>query len=156
VTVDLRDQFQRAFGTVRSSIEQFDEKQWLSGLSWFQKPARVAYHLVESLEVYFSTKEENEAFTYGRRFGASWWEMSDEQLPSREALLEYLGEVEARMESTFAALDDAALNAPFELHEWSGKTLNGHYVYALRHTMHHQGALTALATFHGHEGDTWA
>ena len=155
VTDDLRDQFRRAFSMVRSAIEVFDDEQWLSGLSWFQKPARVTYHLVEALDVYFSTEEENEAFTYGQRFGAPWWEMADDQLPSREAMLKYLDEVEIRMETTFTALDDAALGAPNAPYEWIGKTLVGQYVYALRHTMHHQGALTVLATYHGHEGDTW-
>jgi uncharacterized damage-inducible protein DinB len=155
VTDDLLEQFQRTISMVRFTIEEFDDEQWLSGISWFQTPARVGYHLVESLDFYFSGKADGEEFTYGYRFDDPWWEMKDEQLPKREALLEYLDEVKERIEEAFSSLDDGNLSTPFELYDWSGKTLLGHYVYALRHTMHHQGALTVLATHHGHEGESW-
>jgi uncharacterized damage-inducible protein DinB len=156
VTGDLLDQFQRAISMVRFTVEEFDDEQWLSGISRFQTPARVAYHLVEALDAYFWGNGEGEEFTYGQRFGGTWWEMEDGQLPSQGALLEYLDEVQARIENTFASIDDAELSTPFDLYDWSGKTLVGHYAYALRHTMHHQGALSVLATHHGHEGQNWA
>ena len=70
-------------------------------------------------------------------------------------MLEYLDEVKGAIEEAFASLDDEKLSTPFELYAWSGSTLLGHYVYALRHTMHHQGALTVLATHHGHERESW-
>ena len=145
MTDDLLDQFQKAISMVRFTAEEFDDAQWLSGISWF-----------ETLDFYFSGKRDGQEFTYGHRFGGTWWEMEDEQLPGQEALLEYLDEVQARIDETFASTDDAELSAPFDLYEWSGKTLAGHYAYALRHTMHHQGALSVLATHHGHEGQNWA
>ena len=37
----------------------------------------------------------------------------------------------------------------------SGATLLGHYVYALRHTMHHHGELAALAVHHTGDGGSW-
>jgi uncharacterized damage-inducible protein DinB len=116
----------------------------------------MAYHLVEALDAYFWRQEDGQEFTYGRRFGGTWWEIEDAHLPGQEALLGYLDEIEERIEETSASMDDADLSSPFDLHEWSGKTLIGHYAYALRHTMHHQGALSALATHHGHEGQNWA
>lgn len=156
MTDDLLEQFQKAISMVRSIMEEFTEEQWLSGISWFQTPARVGYHLVESLDFYFSGKRDGEEFAYGYRFDGPWWKMKEEQLPKKEALLEYLDEVQKRIEEAFSSLDDRDLSAPFELYDWSGKTRLGHYVYALRHTMHHQGALTVLATHHGHDKDTWA
>jgi uncharacterized damage-inducible protein DinB len=156
MTGDLLDQFHRAIAMVRFTVEEFDDEQWLSGISWFQTPARVGYHLVETLDFYFSGKRDGQEFTYGHRFGGPWWEMEDAQLPGQEALLEYLDEVQARIEARFASVDDTELSAPFELYDWSGKTLLGHYAYALRHTMHHQGALSVLSTYHGHEGQNWA
>ncbi len=155
VTDDLLDQFQKALSMVRFTVEEFDDEQWLSGISWFQTPARVGYHLVESLDFYFSGKRDGQEFAYGYRFDGRWWEMKEEQLPHKGALLEYLDKVEDRIEETFTSLDDEILSVPFKLYDWSGRTLVGHYVYALRHTMHHQGALTVLATHHGHEGESW-
>ena len=81
MTVDLLDQFQKAISMVRFTIEEFDEEQWLSGISWFQTPARVGYHLVESLDFYFSGKRDGEEFAYGHRLGGPWWQMQAEQLP---------------------------------------------------------------------------
>jgi uncharacterized damage-inducible protein DinB len=155
MTDDLLGQFQRAISMVRSIIEKFEDEQWLSGISWFQTPARVGYHLVESLDFYFSGKRDGEEFTYGYRFDGPWWKMKAEELPKREALLEYLDEVQKRIEEAFRSLDDRNLSAPFELYDWSSNPQLGHYVYALRHTMHHQGALTVLAAHHGHDKDTW-
>ena len=156
MTDDLFDQFQRAISMVRFTVEEFEAEEWTSGISWFQMPARVAYHLVEALDAYFWGGAEGEKFTYGRRFDGTWWEMEDAQLLEQEALLGYLDEVQAKIEARFASMDDAELSGPFDLYDWSGKTLAGHYAYALRHTMHHQGALSALATYHGHEGRNWA
>jgi uncharacterized damage-inducible protein DinB len=156
MTDDLLDQFQRAIGMVRFTVEEFEAEQWRAGISWFQTPARVAYHLVEALDGYFWGQADGQEFPYGYRLGGTWWEMEDAQLPTQDALLEYLDEVQGRIEETFASTDDARLSAPFDLYDWSGKTLVGHYAYALRHTMHHQGALSVLATHHGHEGQNWA
>ena len=155
ITDDLLDQFQKAISMVRFTIEEFDDEQWLSGISWFQTPARVGYHVVESLDFYFSGKRDGREFEYGYRFGEPWWEASDEQLPKKAALIEYLDEIKESIEETFKSLADEKLEAPFELYDWSGKTRLGHYVYALRHTMHHHGALTVLATRHGHENESW-
>jgi hypothetical protein len=35
------------------------------------------------------------------------------------------------------------------------KTRLGHYIYALRHAVHHHGQLAALASYHGHDGGSW-
>ena len=156
MTSDLLDQFRRTISMVRFTVGEFGPEQWRSGISWFQTPARVAYHLIEALDAYFWRQEDGQGFTYGRRFGGTWWEIEDAHLPGQEALLEYLDEVQERVGQTFASMDDGDLSAPFDLYDWSGKTLIGHYAYALRHTMHHQGALSALATHHGHEGQNWA
>lgn len=155
MTDDLLNQFHRAISMVRFTIEQFDDDQWISGISWFQTPARVGYHLVESLDAYFSSDGDGKEFAYGSRFSGTWWEMSEEQLPKKAELLLYLEEIEGRIEDVFASTYDENLSDPFELYDWSGKTQLGHLVYALRHTMHHQGALTILSTHHGHEGESW-
>lgn len=76
VTDDLLDQFQKAVSMVRFTVEEFDDEQWLSGISWFQTPARVAYHLVESLDFYFSGNMDGQEFAYGYRFDSPWWEMN--------------------------------------------------------------------------------
>jgi hypothetical protein len=155
VTLDLLDQWHRTLAMVWSTIEVFDDEQWRTGLTWFHTPARVAYHLVESLDVYFVAARAGQELVRGARFGGNWSELSDEDLPGQADLLEYLDEVQARMEAEFVALDDGQLAAPFDVYPWSGSTRLGHYVYAHRHTMHHLGGLAVLAAHHGHAEDNW-
>ena len=49
---DTLDQCRKAISMVRATIEKFDEEQWRSGVSWFQVPAKVAYHTIECLDYY--------------------------------------------------------------------------------------------------------
>ena len=159
LTQDLHQQFQRTAGMVRGVIQEFDEDQWRAGISWFLIPARLSLHLIESLEVYFTPKSDYEdkgRFPFGRGYGdVPWWEIPDEKLPSQEDILAYLGEIEDLIAKTFDSLDDTAMSAAFTDLDFSGQTLAGHYAYALRHTMHHQGQLSALAIHHGHSGGDW-
>ena len=80
LTEDLLDQFEKALSMLRFTIEEFSDEQWVSGISWFQTPARVAYHAVESLDFYFSGKRDGQEFDYGHRFAGPWWKLSDERL----------------------------------------------------------------------------
>jgi uncharacterized damage-inducible protein DinB len=76
-------------------------------------------------------------------------------MPDQAALLAYAREVEERAIAELNRLEDADLSRPWEI-DGSGDTLLGHYVYALRHTMHHHGQLAVLAVHHGEEGGSWA
>ena len=69
-------------------------------------------------------------------------------------LLAYAHEVEERIAAQFAALEDADLARSYPGR--SAATHLGHYVYALRHTMHHHGSLATLAVHHGLAGGSWA
>jgi len=150
---DLIDQYQRAFRMLYSEIERFDDEQWRAGISSFQVPVKQAMHIVDCLDYYFSGKT-GDQYTWGHRFGGGWWELKDDQLPDKAALLAYAREIEERAIGELTCLDDEDLSNPFEI-DGSGKTMLGHYVYALRHTMHHHGQLTVLAVHHGNEGGSW-
>jgi hypothetical protein len=155
VTEDLLDQYRRAISMLRATIGRFSVEQWTSGISQFQVPAKVAYHVVECLDAYFR-KDPNADHAWGYRFGAPFWELSNEQQPSREALLEYLQDIEVRIERELSSLTDTDLAQPHDADKRHAETRLGHYVYALRHTMHHHGALTLLSVYHSNEGGSWA
>jgi hypothetical protein len=155
LTTDLLDQHRRAISMLRATIGKFSAEQWTSGISWFQSPAKVAYHVVECLDAYF--REDPDAdYRWGHRFGAPFWELPDAEQPSQKALLEYLDDLEDRIERELSALTDADLAEPHDAERRHAETRLGHYVYALRHTMHHHGALTLLSVHHGNEGGSWA
>lgn len=151
---DLLDQYRRAISMVRSTIGKFSAEQWVSGISWFQVPAKIAYHIVECLDAYFR-ENPNEQFNFGHRFGAPFWELSDEEQPNQEAILKYLEDMEKRVIQELISISDDDLASPHDEEKRHAATSLGHYVYALRHTMHHHGALTVLALHHGNEGGSW-
>ena len=75
---DLDIQFQKPISMLRFTIEEFDDEQWVSGISWFQTPARVAYHTVEALDAYFSDSSSEQEFDYGLRYLEDvGWELPD-------------------------------------------------------------------------------
>jgi hypothetical protein len=155
LTEDLLDQCQRAIAMLDATIRKFDRRQWTQGISAFQAPAKVAYHAVECLDAYFR-EDPNADYRWGHRFGEPFWKLADEEQPSQEALIEYLGDLGARIERELSSLTDDQLTAPHDEERRHAETRLGHYIYALRHTMHHHGALTLLSVHLGNQGGSWA
>jgi uncharacterized damage-inducible protein DinB len=154
VVNDLIGQFEHALIIFKEEIERFKDDQWVTGFEFFQVPARQAIHLLECLEFYFAEKP-LDGYPWGKRFGGGWWELTEEQLPSKEAILTYAKDVESRVMAVLSSLTDDDLFGPLDQPQDWGKTLLGHYIYALRHTTHHQGQLAALASYHGYQGGRW-
>jgi hypothetical protein len=152
----LLENYRAALGLVAEAVGHFEgEVDWLEGVDEFQVPAKIAYHIADTLDYYFREAPEG-AYRWGHRFGGGWWALDDEQLPSPAQVLDYLAEVQARIEGHLAALEDGDLASPFDAERQHGQTRLSHYVYALRHTMHHHGALSLLSLSCGHEPGHWA
>lgn len=150
---DLAEQYRCAMRMLHEEIGRFDEATWRIGYSRFLRPVGVAMHIVDCLDFYFRKGLAGD-YAWGHRFGGGWWELGDERLPSPESVLEYARELEERIVAQFGALNDADLARPYATED-GPTTLLGHYVYALRHTMHHHGELAALAVHHGLDGGSW-
>ncbi len=150
----LLDQFDRSLDMLREVIENIPAEKWLTGFSKTFVPAMIAYHAVESLDFYFSGETEDE-FRWGYRFRGPWWETEPEEWPTKEETIAYLDEVAEKVKAYFEGTTDADLAEGFDLYEWSGGMVLAHLVYALRHTMHHQGQLVALQAYFGIEEETW-
>ena len=155
LTQDLLEQTRRAIAMLGDTIRKFEPRQWTQGISDFQTPAKVAYHTIECLDAYFR-EDPNADYAWGHRFGAPFWELSDEEQPSQEALLAYLEDLETRIARELSSLTDDQLTAPHDEQRRHAETRLGHYIYALRHTMHHHGALTLLSVYHGNRVGSWA
>ncbi len=151
---DLKGQFRHALFIFREETRRFSAAEWIAGFEFFQVPARQAIHLLECLEFYFLERS-GEDYPWGARFGGGWWELDEGQLPGQEEILAYADEIEAQISEKLAGLEEGALlQPPGTPREWAD-TLLGHYLYALRHTAHHQGQLAALASYFGHAGGSW-
>ena len=151
---EVVEQYRRAYEMLYAVVDKIPADRWTSGLTEACVPARIAYHTVESLDFYFSGKPGSE-FQFGHKFGGYWADLPPERLPTKEELLAYAQETEVKVGEFLGEMDDENLSAPIKLYDWVGKTKLGHLVYALRHTMHHQGELAALQVYSGVEGDSW-
>jgi uncharacterized damage-inducible protein DinB len=151
---EMADSFTKTIGLLRESIENCDDDAWRKGLTFFQVPAKVAYHDVECLGFYFRPKGAG-PYTWGQRFGKPWWELSNEDQPSREELVAYLDEVEEQIAGHLDQVQDEALGEIYDPEADHGRTALGHYLYALRHTVHHLGSLVSLAAGLGAKPGEW-
>ena len=143
-------QWEHALNMLENSIREFSSDQWSIGISGFETPAKVTYHNTDVIDFFFREDREAE-FVWGHRFGKPWWELRDEEQPSPEEQLAYIADLRRRVKAHFSALIDHQLIEPFE----NRQTRLEYYLYALRHTMHHQGALNALSIYHGNDNDNW-
>jgi len=151
---DLIIQYQNTFRIFRQEVNRFSEDQWFSGFSFFQVPVKQAMHLLNCLDFYFAEKK-GEEYQWGYRLGGGWWELTDEQLPGQDTILSFADDLENKVIEKLQSLGDLDLSKPTNpKYEWA-ETWLGHLIYALRHTLHHYGQLSALASFHGHEGGSW-
>jgi len=111
-------------------------------------------HTVDCLDFYF-TPPSSERYTWGHRFGGGWWDLPDSALPDQETVLTYAREIEQRILSILSTLQDEDLFQPMYPHRTGQHTRIGHYIYALKHTLHHHGQLAALAVYHTGDGGSW-
>lgn len=151
---DLLDQFQRSFHMVDEDIEKFDSTGWTRGLSLFQTPVVQAMHLFDCLDYYFCGCP-GEVYQWGHHFGGGWWELPQSCWPNPGQVLVYSCGLKERVEVELSQCSDADLLLPYTLDDHAATRL-GHYVYALRHTMHHHGQLSAILVWQGKEGGSWA
>ena len=151
---DLLLQYFHTFRIITEEINRFSEEEWKVGISFFQVPVKQAMHLLDCLDFYFSDNGPDE-YKWGYRFGGGWWEIPEDNLPDKKDILDYAGEIKEKIVSQLSTLDDSALSetSPIQ-YEWV-KTRLGLYIYALRHTLHHHGQLSALAVHHSHQGGSW-
>ena len=100
---------------------------------------------------FFFREDRETGYQWGHRFGKPWRKLGDDEQPTPEEQLAYMVVLKARVKAHFAGLEDSQLYEPFA----ERPTRLEYYLYALRHTMHHQGALTALSVYHGNDTDNW-
>ena len=143
-------QWESALNMMVTSVKEFTSDQWSKGFSGFETPAKVTYHNTDVVDFFFRMDRVAE-YKWGHRFGKPWWELLDNEQPTADQQVAYLLDLKMTIKHHFEALKDDELTEPFE----ERPTRLEYYLYALRHTMHHQGALNALSVYHGNDTDNW-
>lgn len=131
-------QFARAWGMLREAIDNCPEDQWRVAHRESLIPARLALHVVESVD--FHTGESPEAFD--RHTGANWETSPVGDLSTRSQLVDDLDKTRAETESRLRKLGDDGLTGPDASHGYFPSALD-HALYTMRHLQHHIGELNA-------------
>lgn len=151
---EIHKNFKNTLGLLRDTIVNFDDERWRKEYTWFQAPVRVARHTIECLDFYFKDKGAPWDWNAGR-FGRPYWEVPNAEQPSQAELLAYLDETEARIAAHFAGIQDEELGDAYDETEEQPRSRVVHYIYALRHTVHHHGSLVTLAAIQGVKPGDW-
>ena len=104
VSTEALDQFKRVFHKFRQAVEAFPEEEWRTGESDYQRPAGLADHFLSTIDYYTCNLTAAE-FPWGKRLGCDWEDPDPAALPSKEMILVYLGEMEARLEDWTVQMD---------------------------------------------------
>jgi len=144
----MKRQSNNAFDVLEAAIGSFGPGQWRSGSPPFNGPGRATVHALQCAEFY--TCEDDSVFT---GLGKKVWEMSDEQLPTQEQMLQYLAEVRAKTLAWLESIGDQGLSASRDDDE--SLIALERVTYALRHLQHHTGEVCAYQKQCGLEPSPW-
>ena len=128
----LADQFMRALSMFRRAINTFPDKEWREGETLYQRPAGLALHIVQTIDLYSALKPGDSSDDPLTRINSE--DRDSAKLPSQEELLGYLAKVEERLANFIVKSD---FQAEEKLFPWTGFTVLSRAQYNLRHTQHH-------------------
>ncbi len=151
IAEELNEQFSRSWRMIRETVTGFSETDWNSEGVDYLVPARIAYHLIETIEHYIGDQSKEE-FGWGKRFGGGWQALEKERLPKQEDVLVYLEEIETKLAEWISHCDFQKEN---KLFKHTGQTQLGHALYVLRHTLDHHGEMNYILYQSGHKKVNW-
>ena len=151
---ELAEQFRRSWLMLRGAVDECTDEIWRTDDGPEKAPARWALHVIEAADFYIG--ESPDSFRWSGRFEADWEGAPAERLPSRDQILEYLSEVEPRMDDWLRGLSDEALTSQPNPFPWTGATPLGRMLYLLRHNQHHIGQMMVALERRGRGAVAWA
>lgn len=148
----MKSQIDATLDMLEDTIGKFDEDSWKAGFVAEWQPWQLALHAIECLDGYFSLSSECSRVS---RFGTSSREMTEQDAPSVEAVQLYLADIRAKVERRVQIDSQRDLSEKYDPACGNGFCVLEQFVYALRHTMHHQGELAMLALKAGVHETMW-
>ncbi len=141
ISGDLIGQFESAFDMLGEAVPRFSAEQWRQDADHGLAPARVAFHLLDTVEYYMSPDPRR--FKSGARFGVDWEDAPAAAQPGQEQISTYLAEIRAGCRRWMEGLDDAAMLTPDPVYGREGMSRLDLRLYVLRHTHHHIAEIAA-------------
>ncbi len=143
-----------ALAMVRETVAGIPPEEWRRGDVEFLVPARLAYHLTETVAFYIC--RDPKAFSWGQTLGGGdCLEMDPSRLPAQEEMLAYLKKVEASITAWLGEMKDDVLTKPDGFHYWPESSPLDRALYVMRHIHHHLGELFGEMHRRGLERPSW-
>ncbi len=151
ITTSILDHFDRSITMFREAVEVFPAADWKIADTDYQRPAGVAYHVIETIAFYTGDTPADK-FNWGARFSCDWEDPDSTKLPAQHEILGYLDDVWAKGKAWIIAQD---LAQPEPLFKWSGQHLLGRMLYLLRHIQHHTAEMSLELKRRGYQCPEW-
>jgi hypothetical protein len=146
----LADQWLRTLFMFRNALDTVPEEEWLKGDTRYLRPAGIALHIVQSIDLFTPLKRGDASQHPVSQI--NWQDRDSSNLPSKAELLDYLDVAEERLAHLLVKAD---LQGEEELFAWTGKTILGRTLYSLRHAQHHLADLAMELKRRGYEPPSW-
>ena len=151
ISTEVLDQFKRILFKFRVAVDATPDEEWRNGDSDYQRPAGLADHFLSTID-YYTSNLTAEEFPWGKRLGCDWEDPDGDALPSKEMVLEYLQEMETRLETWITEINFLEEDT---LHPYCGKTVLGRAFYVIRHSESHLAEMSLELRRRGYPGPDW-
>lgn len=121
-------------------VNDFDDESWLYTGRDATTPARLSFHILKSTKYYLGDLSEMK-FISGKSFEINGQTAVEDELPSRDDILQGIVEFSRKTETWLSGLDYMSANDVFP---WAGETKLALAIFLLRHSLYHLGELSCL------------
>jgi hypothetical protein len=156
LTEELCFQFDNTFHVLATSIRHLSHRQWISGVTPFQTPVRLACHILAPCWHYTGGQADSD-WDIIVRTGALDGEIAADNLPGIDQTEKCIEEVKAAIKLWISGIGDDGLLGRCPNWGWRerGTTQLGYIIYLLRHTTLHLGHLQMELHSRGIQGSVF-
>ena len=128
-------------------------EQWILGNSDYLIPARLAYHIVLTADMY-ATHMGYEEYKPHRKYKLDWEATPAEQLPSQAEMMMFINETAQTVTQWLTDLGDNGLLKDEDKYPWTGIKL-GRAIFISSHTQWHIAEMFTLLRERGIDPGDW-
>ena len=121
-------------------VNDFDDEAWIHTGRNATTPVRLSFHILKATKYYIEDSSET-IFASGKAFDINCEKATEDELPSKNDILNGIDSFSRKTEKWLFELDYKATNEAFP---WAGKTKLAVVLFLLRHSLYHLGELSSL------------
>ncbi len=140
MNTELTKQYEHTWRIFERIVKDFDNEAWLHTGRGAITPARLTFHILQSVKYYLEDTS-TIFFASGKPFAGNWETVPEEDLPSQNDIVACIHTFNQKTCNWLSDMDFGAENSSFP---WAGETKLSVVIFLLRHTIFHIGELSSL------------